>query len=62
MIVTVSNANPFAVQFEGTFKQTPAASIRNPSSPLVMQDGNRVWAVRIPAHGRATLHYRHAPD
>jgi hypothetical protein len=62
MTVTVSNANPFAVQFEGTFKQTPAASIRNPSSSLVMQDGHRVWAVRIPAHGRATLHYGHAPD
>ncbi|WP_353229452.1 hypothetical protein [Novosphingobium sp.] len=56
--VTVSNANPFAVQFEGTFKQTPAASIRTPSAPLVLQDGHRVWAVRVPAQGRVTLRYR----
>lgn len=58
MTVIVSNANSFAVRFEGTFKQTPAAAIGNPSVPMALQDGHRVWAVRIPAHGRATLHYR----
>ena len=58
MAVTVTNANPFAVRFEGTFEQTPPAAIRDPSLPLVLRDGHRVWAARIPAHGRATLHYR----
>lgn len=56
--VTVSNANRFAVQFVGTFRQTPAGSIRNASSPLGIEDGHRLWAVRVPAHGRVTLRYR----
>ena len=58
MVVTVRNANRFAIHFEGTFQQTPPASIRDTSSPLILQDGHRVWALRIPAHGRATLRYR----
>jgi hypothetical protein len=60
--VTVSNANAFAVKFLGRFKQTPPASIRDPSAPLGMEDGHRVWMVRIPAHGRITLRYRLLTD
>jgi hypothetical protein len=55
---TVSNANPFSVHYLGTFKQTPSASIRAPSAPLGMEDGHRVWSVRVPAHGHVTLRYR----
>ena len=60
--VTVTNANPFAIRFQGTFKQTPPASISGMSSPLAMEDGHRVWAVNVPAHGRATLRYRMSAD
>jgi hypothetical protein len=56
--VTVSNANGFAVKFLGTFNGTPPASIRALSAGLAMEDGHRVWAVLVPAHGQATLHYR----
>ncbi|WP_428333525.1 DUF4139 domain-containing protein [Novosphingobium sp.] len=59
---TISNANPFAIRFEGTFKQTAAAAIQAPSSPLVLVDGHRVWSVRIPANGRAVLHYHMSGD
>jgi hypothetical protein len=55
--VTVSNASAFAVRFLGTFKSTPPASIRTPSAPLAIEDGHRVWAALIPAHGHATLRY-----
>jgi hypothetical protein len=60
--VTVSNANAFAVHYLGTFKQTPPASIRASSAALGMEDGHRVWAVTVPAHGRATLRYRVLSD
>ncbi len=56
--VAVSNANRFAVRFEGTFKSTPPAAIRAPSTPLLLRDAHKVWSVRIPAHGKATLRYR----
>ena len=62
MAVTVSNANPFAIRFEGTFRQTPSAAIHDSSAPLGLQDGHRVWALAVPAHGRVTLHYRLTDD
>jgi hypothetical protein len=56
--VTVSNANRFAVDFLGRFAQTAPGSIRDATAPLASEDGHKVWAVRIPAHGRVTLRYR----
>jgi hypothetical protein len=57
-VVTVSNANPFAVRFEGNLATDDNERIISHSAPLVRKDGHWQWAAQVPANGRAVLRYR----
>ncbi len=56
-ILTVRNANPFAVTFEADF---PADLARELSirGKLADKPGKRVWRTTVPANGTASLRYR----
>jgi len=56
-LLTVRNANPFPVRFEGKFDVDPQLMSRT-STRLRKKDGRNLWAVTVPANGSATLRYR----
>ncbi len=61
--ITVTNANPRAITFEGKLRVSDDARLQQPSTKLKRQDGNWLWTVSVPANGRAVLTYRVAtPD
>ena len=56
--VTVTNANPRPIRFEGKAAIEDGARISRLSHPLGRKDGQWLWAVTVPANGRAVLTYR----
>ena len=56
--VTVTNANPRPIRFEGKAAIKDGACISRLSHPLARKDGQWLWAVTVPANGRAVLTYR----
>ena len=58
--VTITNANPFAVRFEG--KLPAEGHYSRTSAPLTRQDGAQVWATSVPANGRASFAYHSGDD
>ena len=56
--MTVTNANPRAIAFEGKLRLGDNDKLLQPSAKLTRQDGNWLWAVTVPANGRAVLTYR----
>ncbi|WP_018075259.1 DUF4139 domain-containing protein [Novosphingobium nitrogenifigens] len=61
MAVTVSNANPVPVSFEGVFANVVPGAVRDATAPLALRDGRRIWITTIPAHGKKALRYRLMP-
>ena len=57
-LVTVTNANPFAVRFEAELVAGDGYRVVQPSAAFGRQHGHDLWAVEIPANGTATLTYR----
>ncbi|MFL9840603.1 hypothetical protein ABS767_06475 [Sphingomonas sp. ST-64] len=55
--LTVRNANPFAVRFEGDFDIDPPL-MSDASVKLSTKDGRNLWAVTVPANGSQTMTYR----
>ena len=56
--VTVTNANPRPIAFEGKLPGEDGARFTRLSHPLGRKDGQWLWAVTVPANGRAVLTYR----
>jgi hypothetical protein len=56
--VTVSNARPQAIDFEGRLIVDDDSRIERPSGRLVREDGRSLWKARVPANGTAKLRYR----
>jgi hypothetical protein len=57
-ILTVTNANPHPIRFEGEFQRDDAFRITRLSTRLGRKNGEDVWSVEVPANGTATLRYR----
>jgi len=57
-ILTVTNANPWSIRFEGEFENSDAYRRTHVSARLIRKNGRDVWAVTVPANGTATLRYR----
>lgn len=58
--LTVSNARPEPVRFEAELEIGSGSF--EPSATLPRRDGRPLWAVTVPANGRATLRYRFVPQ
>lgn len=58
LILTVTNANPHPVRFEGEFQRDDDIRITRLSTRLGRKNGYDVWSVEVPANGTATLRYR----
>jgi hypothetical protein len=57
--VTISNAHPWPVWFEGSLHYDESRyRLEKPSARLGRKNGRPLWAVRVPANGSATLRYR----
>ncbi len=56
--LTVSNANPWPVQFEGDLFIGEEYKLQNVSSALARKNGRPLWKAHVPANGSATLRYR----
>lgn len=54
--LTLRNANPFPVRFEGEFDIDESA-VTEPSTPLAKKNGRNLWATTVPANGTANLRY-----
>jgi len=57
-ILTVTNANPYAIRFEAEFEDGVGYRRTRSSARLIRKNGRDVWAVEVPANGTATLRYR----
>lgn len=57
-ILTVTNANPHPIRFEGAFQRDDAIRWTRLSARLGRRNGRDVWSVEVPANGTATLRYR----
>jgi hypothetical protein len=58
--VTVTNANPFAVDFELGFYVDPDPKLDKRLRKLPRRDGLLTWAIRVPANGSRSFDYRFA--
>ena len=58
--VTVTNANPFAVDFELGFYVDPDPKLDKRLRKLPRRDGLLTWAIRVPANGIRSFDYRFA--
>ena len=56
--VTVTNANPFAVDFELGFYVDPGPKLDRRLRKLPRRDGLLTWAIRVPATGSRSFDYR----
>lgn len=54
--LTVRNANPVEIRFEGMF-DIDTARIERPSRRLASKDGRKLWALGVPANGSVALRY-----
>ncbi len=57
-IITVSNANPFPIQFEAEFEREGDVKLTRFSGKVIERKGKRVWIAWIEANSKATLSYR----
>lgn len=57
-VVTVSNANPWPIHFEGKVRVDDDVRIASSSAALTRKSGYWLWAANVPANSRAVLHYR----
>jgi len=57
-ILTVTNANPYPIHFEGEFENGDGYRRTHVSARLTRKNGRDVWAVEVPANGTATLRFR----
>jgi hypothetical protein len=56
--LTVSNAHPWPIDFEGLLiVDSEQEALEHPSTRLGSKDGKPLWKVRVPANGAATLRY-----
>ncbi len=55
---TVTNANPWPINFEGSIWLGDGVTIENPSTRLPLKNGRPTWTTTIPANAKATLRYR----
>lgn len=56
--LTVTNANPFPVAFEGEYQGGRYQKIGHSSARLVRKNGKDVWVTELPANGTVKLRYR----
>jgi hypothetical protein len=56
--LSVTNANPYPVRFEGNFLPQAGYRIGGYSARLGRKNGRDLWAVDIPANASVTLRYR----
>ena len=56
--VTVSNARPQSVDFEGRLIVDDSDKAERSTGRLVREDGRSVWKTKVPANGTARLRYR----
>jgi hypothetical protein len=56
--ITVSNANPFPIDFEVEFNREGDNGFSRFSDKVIKRRGKQVWIVRIDANSKATLTYR----
>jgi hypothetical protein len=54
--LTVRNANPFPIRFEGEFDIDENA-VKDPSVKFASKNGRNLWATTVPANGTAKLSY-----
>ena len=57
-VLTVRNANPYPVSFEGQFAAEDFPRMSLLSGALVRKDGKMLWRVTVPANGTRTFGYR----
>jgi hypothetical protein len=57
-LLTVTNANPFAIRFEAEIVASDDHRITRASASFGHHRGRDVWAVEVPANGSASLRYR----
>jgi hypothetical protein len=57
--LTVSNAHPYPIRFEAELEMSDRKI--SSATALGRRDGRPLWAVTVPANGRATLRYRLTP-
>ena len=55
--LTVTNSNPWPVDYEAKFRVSDSRLLRNPNRSLGKKDGLPLWTVRVPANGTATIDY-----
>ncbi len=56
--LTVTNANPWPIDYEAVLTRAGAERIDRASARPAREDGETLWRVRVPANGSATLTYR----
>jgi hypothetical protein len=54
----VSNANPFPIRFEAEFRDDEETRFERFGARMRQKDGKKIWAVTVPANGKARLDYR----
>ncbi|NML08536.1 hypothetical protein HHL13_22315 [Sphingomonas sp. G-3-2-10] len=57
-LLTVTNANPFPVRFEAELTTYDGWTRARTSARLKRKNGKDIWAVEVPANGKAELRYR----
>lgn len=57
-LVTVTNANPYPIRFEGDLTLDGGYKRQRTSAKLQRKNGRDLWIVEVPANGSATLRYR----
>lgn len=55
--LTVSNANPWPIDYEAKIRVRDGGKLEKSSDPLGKKDGAALWIVRVPANGVAMLDY-----
>jgi hypothetical protein len=56
--ITVSNANPFPIDFEAEFEREDDYKLSRFDGKLIQRSGRQVWSVKIPANSSEKLSYR----
>jgi hypothetical protein len=57
-VLTVSNANPFAIRYEAELYVSPERTLERPSRKLGRKNGRDLWRVEVPANSSRALTYR----
>jgi hypothetical protein len=57
-LLTVTNANPFPVRFEAELTTYDGWTRARTSARLKRKNGKDIWAIEVPANGKAELRYR----